>query len=475
MHRPTTIAQLDTNLRRHVYPFIGDEAIGSIRRSELQSWVKSRSEVLAPSTVILLALGVVHLPGRDRGRRDPNLAMPRREDSQEAASRSSHWKQKRSGPDRRNACPLSGGGGARSVHRHATGRSARPDHRPRRLLAEERPRRPTTGHIARPAPELAAPKTEASRRTIPLPTAAVEALVRHVEQYGTGPDGLLFTNEWGEPIRRTSFSVVWRPAADAVGIPKGTGMHALRHYYASLLIRHGESVKVVQSRLGHASAAETLDTYSHLWPDSEDRTRAAVDRCSATSPASPREISRTARGLLGDCLSVCAGQSACGGESVCTPDSVEDGHPSRPAVARRLQRSTRELDGPPAPCLTLLQVGFTEPSGSPRTLVRSYRTVAPLPVRPGEPVRHRRSVLCGTVLRVAPTGCYPAPCPVESGRSSDGSSPYATIRPAHHRPGIIARFRRRPSRGRRCGARRSSRRTRRTPRRTRSARGSAPA
>jgi hypothetical protein len=49
------------------------------------------------------------------------------------------------------------------------------------------------------------------------------------------------------------------------------------HYYASLLIRHGESVKVVQARLGHASASETLDTYSHLWPDSEDRTRSAVD------------------------------------------------------------------------------------------------------------------------------------------------------------------------------------------------------
>jgi integrase len=49
------------------------------------------------------------------------------------------------------------------------------------------------------------------------------------------------------------------------------------HYYASLLIRHGESVKTVQSRLGHASAAETLDTYSHLWPDSDDRTRDAID------------------------------------------------------------------------------------------------------------------------------------------------------------------------------------------------------
>jgi integrase len=38
---------------------------------------------------------------------------------------------------------------------------------------------------------------------------------RHVEQYGTDPDGLVFTNEWGEPIKRNSFSVVWRPAADA--------------------------------------------------------------------------------------------------------------------------------------------------------------------------------------------------------------------------------------------------------------------
>ena len=49
--------------------------------------------------------------------------------------------------------------------------------------------------------------------------------------------------------------------------------HELRHYYASLLIRHGESVKTVQARLGHASASETLDTYSHLWPDNDERTR----------------------------------------------------------------------------------------------------------------------------------------------------------------------------------------------------------
>jgi len=32
----------------------------------------------------------------------------------------------------------------------------------------------------------------------------------------------------------------------------------------------------VQRALGHASATTTLDTYSHLWPDANDRTRRAA-------------------------------------------------------------------------------------------------------------------------------------------------------------------------------------------------------
>ncbi len=70
---------------------------------------------------------------------------------------------------------------------------------------------------------------------------------------------------------------MWGPAVLAVGLPKGTHFHELRHFYASLRIDGGESVKVVQSRLGHATADETLNTYAHLWPDTEDRSRAAVD------------------------------------------------------------------------------------------------------------------------------------------------------------------------------------------------------
>jgi hypothetical protein len=69
---------------------------------------------------------------------------------------------------------------------------------------------------------------------------------------------------------------VWRRARTKAKIDN-EGYHSLRHFYASLLIRHGESVKgrtgAPRARIG----VETLDTYSHLWPDSEDRTREAVD------------------------------------------------------------------------------------------------------------------------------------------------------------------------------------------------------
>jgi integrase len=51
----------------------------------------------------------------------------------------------------------------------------------------------------------------------------------------------------------------------------------LRHHCASMLIAAGCSVTAAQHFLGHKNASETLDTHSHLWPDDEDRIRAAID------------------------------------------------------------------------------------------------------------------------------------------------------------------------------------------------------
>jgi integrase len=124
--------------------------------------------------------------------------------------------------------------------------------------------------------ELGPPKTESSVRTIPLPKVVVDALAAHLTAFPVGPDGYVFSMPSGRPVRRSDFGEIWRPAVASVGLD-GFVFHGLRHYYASLLIRHNESVKTVQERLGHKSATETLDTYSHLWPDSDDRTRQAVD------------------------------------------------------------------------------------------------------------------------------------------------------------------------------------------------------
>jgi integrase len=73
------------------------------------------------------------------------------------------------------------------------------------------------------------------------------------------------------------------------GPPDWVTPHDLRHFYASTLIRSGESVKVIQSRLGHASAKTTLDVYGHLFPDEQDRTRSAIDDGPKSAGVSPQE------------------------------------------------------------------------------------------------------------------------------------------------------------------------------------------
>ena len=94
----------------------------------------------------------------------------------------------------------------------------------------------------------------------------------------------------------------------------------------------------------------------------------------------------------------------------------------RPAVAGGLLQPTRKPRASSAQTvsaasglafLVLLRVGFTELRRSPGALVVSYTTVSPLPG-----CWAGRSVLCGTVPRVTPGGCYPPPCSAESGLSS---------------------------------------------------------
>jgi len=70
-------------------------------------------------------------------------------------------------------------------------------------------------------------------------------------------------------------------ATSAVEGCEGIRLHDLRHSCASLAIRAGANVKVVQRLLGHKSAALTLDRYGHLFPDDLDAVADAFDEAAA--------------------------------------------------------------------------------------------------------------------------------------------------------------------------------------------------
>lgn len=53
---------------------------------------------------------------------------------------------------------------------------------------------------------------------------------------------------------------------------------ALRHYFASVLLDGGESIKSLSEYLGHADPGFTLRTYTHLMPSSHERTRRVIDK-----------------------------------------------------------------------------------------------------------------------------------------------------------------------------------------------------
>ena len=93
---------------------------------------------------------------------------------------------------------------------------------------------------------------------------------------------LLISGEHGRLYNGDLFNkMVWRPAFDGAGLTyrkRVDGMHALRHFYASVLLVTGRvSIKELADYIGHTDPGFTLRTYTHLVPSSFARARSAVD------------------------------------------------------------------------------------------------------------------------------------------------------------------------------------------------------
>ncbi|MDE0777161.1 MAG: site-specific integrase [Nocardioides sp.] len=112
-----------------------------------------------------------------------------------------------------------------------------------------------------------------SERSIPIPDHLVQVLAEHVALGLVGE--WLFADAEDVPPHQNTVGYRWRATLKRAGLAD-VRLHDLRHFYASGLIAAGCDVVTVQRNLGHAKSTTTLETYSHLWPTAEDKSRAAA-------------------------------------------------------------------------------------------------------------------------------------------------------------------------------------------------------
>lgn len=135
---------------------------------------------------------------------------------------------------------------------------------------------------------LVEPKSRTSRRVVPLPAFAIDALQaqrrrqRHDRLLAGSrwqPDErhLVFTTTIGTPLDGIAVTRRFQAVLRRAGLPHQR-FHDLRHAYASLLLARGVAARVVMETLGHSQIALTLNTYSHVMPA---LARAAADEMDA--------------------------------------------------------------------------------------------------------------------------------------------------------------------------------------------------
>ena len=302
-HRPSTALRVERFIKRQLEgTSLGGRRLAAVRPSEVQSWVATLSaEGLAPSTIrlcvrqlasIFNAAALDHLVPTSPVTR---LSLPRADDERVVPLIVDQVRALAEAmPDRNRAMVYVQAGLGLRLGELLALRDVDVDFLRRAVRVEHQLERGTRARVD--------PKTPRSRRTIPLPTMVAERLAAHMAEFPPLADGSLFYGKNEQPYQHLVYGDrIFKKVADRLAatagstFPAGTTTHDLRHHYASVLLAAGESVVAVAERLGHEDATMVLRVYGHLLPDSEDRTRKAVD-AAWRRPTEGSEESATAQG-----------------------------------------------------------------------------------------------------------------------------------------------------------------------------------
>jgi integrase len=128
--------------------------------------------------------------------------------------------------------------------------------------------------------EFGPPKSEAGRRTVALPRAAVVELREHLDDFvGDGPNALVFTGNRSALLRSSNFlrACRWREALVKAGLPEGFHFHDLRHTGNNLAAAAGASTRELMHRMGHSSMRAAL-IYQHATSERDREIAEGIDR-----------------------------------------------------------------------------------------------------------------------------------------------------------------------------------------------------
>ncbi|MGA9634560.1 MAG: site-specific integrase [Solirubrobacterales bacterium] len=132
------------------------------------------------------------------------------------------------------------------------------------------------------------PKSEASRRTIPLLAVLRDHLDEHLLRTGRTGEELVFGRTAVDPFVPSSVDNHAQESWAAAEL-EPIRLHDARHTFASLLIDSGANAKAVQEFMGHSKIQTTFDTYGHLLPGSHDEVRQRMDAYLLDATAEPVE------------------------------------------------------------------------------------------------------------------------------------------------------------------------------------------